>query len=189
MKKLFALLFCLVMIVSMVGCAADEAETTAAPETEAPTTEAPLSELPETEEPETDGTAANGDDMSLVEILDGIYEGYNEEMPMLATMEATDAESFTNMTFATYKDGYEAASSEPMMTSIAHAVVLVRVPDEADVEAVRAEMEEKYDPYLKWLCVEPEKSAVIANGNTIMLVMTTADLADVVIANFNALWA
>ncbi len=176
MKKLFALLFCLVMIVSMVGCAADEAETTEAPTTEAPTTEAP-----------TEATA-KGDEMSLVEILDGIYEGYTEEMPMLATTEITDAETFEWKTFATYVDGYEAAISEPMMGSIAHIVALVRVPDDADVEAVRAEIEEKHDPRT-WVCVEAEKTAVIAHNNTIMLVMSNEALADVVIANFDALWA
>ena len=176
MKKLFALLFFLVMIVSMVGCAADETATTEAPTTEAPTTEAP-----------TEATA-KGDEMSLVEILDGIYEGYNEEMPMLATTEITDAETFEWMTFATYAEGYEAAVSEPMMGSIAHSVVLVRVPEEADVEAVRAEIEEKHDPR-KWICVEAEKTAVIAHNNTILLVMSSTALADVVIANFDALWA
>lgn len=183
MKKLFALLFCLVMIVSMVGCAA---------ETEAPSTENPLNELPEAEAPETEApdtvAIAKGDEMSLVEILDGIYEGYNEEMPMLATMEITDQETFEWKTFATYVEGYEAAISEPMMGSIAHCVVLVRVPDGADAEAVRAEIEEKHDPRT-WVCVEAEKTAVVAHNNTIMLVMSSAALTDVVVANFDALWA
>ena len=162
MKKLFALLFCIVMIVSMVACAADE-----------PQTEAPL---------------AAGDQMSLTEIVEGLYEGYNEEMPMLMTTEITDAETFEGRTFAKYAEGYEAVASEPGISAIAHSVVLVRVPEGTDVEAVRAEIEQNHDPR-KWVCVEAEKTAVIAHNNTILLVMSTEALADVVIANFDALWA
>ncbi len=178
MKKLLALLFCIVMIVSMVGCASDEAETTEAPTTEAPTTEAPTTEPP----------VAQGDEMSLTEIMDTLYNGYTEELPMLATTELTDAETFEWITYASYVEGYEAVCSEPMMSSIAHSVVLVRVPEGTDVESVRAEIEQNHDPR-KWICVEAEKSAVIAHNNTILLVMSTTALADVVIANFDALWA
>ncbi|MBE6984181.1 MAG: hypothetical protein E7434_00950 [Ruminococcaceae bacterium] len=174
MKKLFALLLCLVMIFSMVGCASDETEATEAPETEA-TTEAPAT--------------AKGDEMSLTEILDGIYDGYTGELPDLVTTEITDAETFEFKTFTSYVDGYEAAISEPPMTSVAHCVVLVRVPEGADAEAVRADMEQNADPQSKWLCVMPEKIVAVAHNNTIMLVMSTADRTDAVVANFDALWA
>lgn len=170
MKKLFALLFCIVMLVSMVACAADEPATEATTE---PTTAAP----------------AAGDQMSLTEILDGIYEGYTDELPGgLAITEITDAETFEWKTYATYAEGYEAAVSESMMGAIAHTVVLVRVPDGTDVESVRAQIEENHNPR-QWICVEAEKTAVIAHNNTILLVMSSAALTDVVVANFDALWA
>ncbi len=167
MKKIFVLLFCLVMIVSMVGCAADKSETTAA------TTETP---------------AAKGDTMSLMEILEGIYEGYTGEMPEIVNMQIDNAEAFEMFAFTNSEIGYEAAVSEPMIGSIAHSVVLVRVPEGTDVEAVRSAIEENHNPR-KWVCVKAEKTAVIAHNNTIMLVMTSAELADIVIANFDALWA
>ena len=173
MKKLFALVLCLVMVLTMVACGNETEETT----TTEPTTE-----------PTTEATVAAGDEMSLMEILDGIYEGYTDELPMLGSMEIEDAETFEWITFASYVEGYEAAYSEPMIGSIAHSVVLVRVPEGTDVEAVRAEIEENHDPR-KWVCVEAEKTAVIAHNNTIMLVMSTEALADVIIANFDALWA
>ena len=163
------------MVLSMVACGSNNDETTEAPEAS-------------TTEPTTEAKTYPGDEMSLTEILDGIYEGYNEEMPMLMTTEIEDAETFEWITFAKYVEGYEAAVSEPMMGSIAHSVVLVRVPEGADVEAVRAEIEQNHDPR-KWVCVEAEKTAVIAHNNTILLVMSSAALADVVIANFDALWA
>lgn len=171
MKKLFALIFCIVMIVSMVGCAAEEAATTT--------------------EPTTEATVAAGDEMSLTEILDTLYNGLNEdEMPMLATteIEPGDAETFEWLTFTSYEEGFEAVVSEPMISAIAHSVVLVRVPEGTDVESVRADIEQNHDPR-KWVCVEAEKTAVIAHNNTILLVMSTVDMADVVIANFDALWA
>ncbi len=203
MKKFFALLLCLTMVLSMVACGAikkteddaakDNKETTTEnASTEEPTSEEPTSEDIASEDvPETEEVAENngsGDEMSLTEIMDTLYNGYNEELPMLATTEITDAETFEWITFAKYVEGYEAAVSEPMMSSIAHSVVLVRVPEGTDVESVRAEIEGNCDPR-KWVCVEAEKVAVIANNNTILLVMSSAALTDIVTANFNALWA
>ncbi len=172
MKKLFALLFCIVMIVSMVACAADDTTL----DTDVNDAAAPSEKI------------AAGDEMSLTEIMDTLYEGYNQELPMLATTTIEDAETFGYLTFTSHAEGYEAVVSEPMMTSIAHSVVLIRVPEGTDVESVRADIEQNHDPR-KWICVEAEKTAVIAHNNTILLVMTSADLADVVIANFDALWA
>lgn len=175
MKKFIALFLCLVMVLSMVACGAP-AENDEKDSNESTT------------EPTSEAKTYPGDEMSLTEILDGIYEGYNEELPSLMTTPIEDAETFEWMTYATYADGYEAAVSEPMIGSIAHSVVLVRVPEGTDVESVRAEIEQNHDPR-KWVCVEAEKTAVIAHNNTILLVMSTEALADVVIANFDALWA
>lgn len=176
MKKFLALLLCLAMAISMVACGSANEETTE------DTTEAAAPET--TTEPQV----AAGDEMSLTEIMDTLYNGYTEELPMLATTEITDAETFEWITFAKYVEGYEAVVSEPMMSSIAHSVALVRVPEGTDVESVRAEIEENCDPR-KWVCVEAEKTAVIAHNNTILLVMTNAALADIVVSNFDALWA
>lgn len=180
MKKFFALILCLVMVLSMVACGATEEDAS-----EKDTNEA--SAEPSTE-PTTEAKTYPGDEMSLTEILDGIYEGYSEELPMLMTTPIEDAETFKWTAFADYAEGYEAAVSEPMIGSIAHSVVLVRVPEGTDVESVRAEIEQNHNPR-KWVCVEAEKTAVVAHNNTILLVMSTEALADVVLANFDALWA
>lgn len=172
MKKLFALLFCIVMIVSMVACAADDTTL----DTDVNDAAAPSEKI------------AAGDEMSLTEIIEGLYEGYSEELPMLMTTEITDAETFEWLTFTSYAEGYEAVASEPMISAIAHSVVLIRVPEGTDVESVRADVEQNLDPR-KWVCVEAEKTAVIAHNNTILMVMSTTELADIVIANFDALWA
>lgn len=177
MKKLIALLLCLAMVLSMVACGGTEEETKAE------------EAAPQTTEPTTEAKTYPGDEMSLTEILDGIYEGYTGELPGgIAVTEIADKETFEWKTFATYVEGYEAAVSESMMGAIAHTVVLVRVPEGTDVESVRAEIEQNHDPR-QWICVEAEKTAVIAHNNTIMLVMSFTDLADTIIANFDALWA
>ena len=46
MKKLFALLLALAMVLSLAACGASEAPATEAPATEAPATEAPAAEAP-----------------------------------------------------------------------------------------------------------------------------------------------
>lgn len=195
MKKIFALLFCLVMIVSMVGCAADGKETSE-PVTEAPTTEATTESATEAEtEAETEApseekpAAGDPDTMPLTDMFDLLYAGCEDDLPMgVETMEVTDEETFNWITFTQYQEGFEAAYSECMIGSIAHSLVLVRVPDGTDVEAVRADIEKNHDPR-KWICVEAEKSAVVAHNNTILLVMADAVVADQVLANFDALWA
>ena len=191
MKKIFALLFCLVMIVSMVGCAADNKEASETV-TEAPTTEVSTEAETETQAPSEEKPAAGDPDtMPLADMFDLLYAGCEDDLPSAVetmTIEDGDAETFNWITFTQYQKGFEAAYSECMIGSIAHSVVLVRVPDGTDVEAVRADIEKNHDPR-KWICVEAEKSAVVAHNNTILLVMADAVVADQVLANFDALWA
>lgn len=203
MKKIFALLFCLVMIVSMVGCAANDkketSEDTAASTTETVTeseavteTEAATETEAETEAPSEEKPAdTNPDTMALVDMFDLLYAGCEDDLPNAVesmAVEDGDEETFNWITFTNYQEGFEAAYSESMIGSIAHSLVLVRVPDGTDVEAVRADIEKNHDPR-KWICVEAEKSAVVAHNNTILLVMADAVVADQVLANFDALWA
>lgn len=192
MKKLFALLLCLAMLATLIGCATDEDDTTAAPETttEETTTEDTSSEETSSEESTTEEITEpglNGDEMSLTEIVEELYNGYSEEdLPVLETYELT-SENFEWVAFIPYVEGYEAVASEPMMSSIAHSVVLVRVPDGTDVESVRSAIEANLNP-AKWVCVEAEKTTVIAHNNTILMVMSTVDRVDTISANFDALW-
>ena len=129
-----------------------------------------------------------GDTMTAEEILNGLYEGAGEdELPMgLMTMPA-EGEMFAYFLFVPEIEGAEAWVSEPGVSSIAHSVAVLRLPEDADAEAVRDEIEANMDPN-KWLCVTAEKAEVICHGQTILLVMSSADLADLVIKNFDALW-
>lgn len=188
MKKLFALMLCIVLTLSLVACSGDETEPTET--TTEPTTEPTTSEELTTEEP---GSEEVTDELvevdpfaptELTAFVDSLYEGYTEEMPALLSRMITE-EEFEYLVCTPYVEGMEAAISEPMMGSIAHSVIVLEVPEGADVEAIRADIEANADPR-RWICVEAEQVTVVANGNTILFVMSTADLSTTVVDNFNA---
>ena len=129
-----------------------------------------------------------GDTMTAEEILNTLYEGASEdELPMgLMSMQA-EGEMVEYFLFVPAIEGAEVWVSEPGVSSIAHSVAVVRLPEDADAEAVRSQIEANMNP-AKWLCVTAEKAEVICHGQTILLVMSSNDLADLVIGNFDALW-
>ena len=63
-------------------------------------------------------------------------------------------------------------ASESMITSQAHSIVLLRMPEGADMEAAKAKIAESVDPF-KWVCVgvDPDKVRVESNGNLICVVL------------------
>ncbi len=121
------------------------------------------------------------DNLSLAEIMTKLTDGI-EEMPIAENMEV-DSEIFPYFTFVDYIEGSECLASEATMSSVAHSVVLLRLPEGSDVEKVRADMEAKADP-VKWVCVGAEKVEVISKGNTILLVMSFEDITDKIVENF-----
>ena len=64
------------------------------------------------------------------------------------------------------------------------SIVLLNVPDGTDVEAICADIEANVNPR-KWICVEAEAVRVVANGNTVLLVMSSEDIVETVVANFS----
>ena len=123
------------------------------------------------------------DEMPLTDIMTTITEGV--DAPATETMELTK-DNFSAFLFIDYIENSEALVAESMIGAVAHSVVLLRVDDDADVEAVAEEIKEKMDPR-KWICVEAEKSEVLVKGNTILLIMSFADVTDPIVENFNAL--
>lgn len=67
----------------------------------------------------------------------------------------------------------EALASESQVGSIAHSVVLVRVDENADFEAIKTKIKENVNPR-KWICVGVDEGNVIVKnkGNLIILIMT-----------------
>lgn len=193
MKKIFALLLCLLMVISMVACGNNDTNNDSEQPPVSDTTDTSNSEdsvedtAEDTSEVPSDDTSNTGS-VNLEELANSLYEGIPEdEMPMMGGIPIEDAETFTYFTFIPYIEGAEAYASEPMIGSIAHSVVLINLPEGADVEAVKADIEANADPR-KWICVEAEQVTVVSHDNVVMLVMSTADMTQTVLANFEAYW-
>ena len=127
-----------------------------------------------------------GDTMSLQEIFDSILTDV-PDLPELFSLELDD-ESFEGYLFIEPIENSEALASEALINAIPHSAGLLRVPDSVDTDIIAAQIETGANPR-KWVCVEAEKTIVKAHGNTILLVMSSADTADAIAANFDALWA
>lgn len=151
MKKILAILLAMVMVLSFAACGGETEENSG----EAEVTVNPVEGTPE-------------------EIIEKIYEA-NETVPefpvMTMNLADMDAESFPMFTgLADNSKVKESAVSESMMGSQAYSMVLVRLNDAADAEAVATEMVNGIDT-AKWICVEADDLVVAAYGDLVMLYM------------------
>lgn len=109
---------------------------------------------------------------SLSDIMKEVYKNIPEdELPELVNGEVNkdNQEYYLGSSDITYK---EALASEPLMSSIAHSVVLVRANNIKDVDNIKKEIKEKVNPR-KWVCVEVDKKNVFveSKGDLIILIM------------------
>lgn len=67
-------------------------------------------------------------------------------------------------------------ASESRISSQAHSIVLLRMPEGTDMEAAKAQIAASVDPF-KWICVgvDPDKVRVESNGDLICIVMDDAN--------------
>lgn len=127
---------------------------------------------------------SNNIDDSLASIMEKVYANIpSDDLPALENIKVTkdNQEYYLGSSDFSYK---EALASEPLMSSIAHSVVLVRVNSINDVEKIKKEIKEKIDPR-KWVCVGVEDNNVIveSKGNLIILIMDN-EYATVIRDNF-----
>lgn len=125
----------------------------------------------------------------LTALVDQIYSGVSIEMPMLMTQELdmTDAETVKYFTGLENIDDVEyVVASEPMMTSQAYSLMLVKVKDGVDADAIAKTMNENVDER-KWICVTAEKIYSVASGDVVCLVMSNADTAKTVYDSFKTI--
>lgn len=125
---------------------------------------------------------------SLSEIAGLIYSGTSEGVSTasfgVAELNSDNMQYFLGTSNIEIVEGI---AIEPMMTSTAHSVSLIRLDDDADVEAVKAEILENVDP-MKWICVgvDEENIRVESVGNLVLLVMDN-NVSDIIAENFLAL--
>ena len=124
---------------------------------------------------------------TLEEIMTKVYADIPEEnLPMaLGNMEvdAESVESFLGTADIKYK---EILANESMVGSIAHSVVLVRLQDAKDADAVVEKIKTSANPR-KWICIEASNVVVKSKGDLVLLIMSNEDLAPKLEANFDNL--
>ncbi len=118
------------------------------------------------------GTTNKEVEGSLTELMDTIYKEVEPDIPMTGTTEIDD-ENLPFYLGVEELDYEEGLACEPMMGSYAHSVVLVRLKENADVDAAKKAIKESVNPR-KWICVEVEKQNVIVDniGHLVILIMS-----------------
>lgn len=168
MKRIFAILLAAILAVTLISCTKTNDDTTG-------------------EENKTD-VAVIYEEADLVAIADSLYDGIAEDQrPFVMSMPLT-SEDFEFFTFVPYEEGLEAVANEPMMSSIAHSIVLVKAPTAEKAQELAKAMKENCDPR-KWMCVEADVVEGVTNGNIAMLLMTTTEggMSETILNNFKAL--
>ena len=116
---------------------------------------------------------------SLESILDRIYEkaevsdsmkDFIKEGLQVTEITAENAGYFLGKENVEFE---AAIASEPMMSSSAYSLCLVRVKEGADIEKIKADIKENVDPR-KWICVGVDPSNVIVDniGDVVILIMS-----------------
>lgn len=120
-------------------------------------------------------------DADLSDILSQMYEkvptvqeiALGDPMPIDLT-----GEDFSYWLGVTDATGIKSAIySEPMMSSVAYSVCLIEAEEGADIDQLKEDIFNKVNA-VKWLCVTAEKVLVTNSDNTILLVMTNAEVTD-----------
>lgn len=129
----------------------------------------------------------SGDD--LVALVNKIYEGQGELYSSLMTQEldVTDNDGVPYYTGLENGENLEyLVVSEPMMMSQAYSLVLAKVKDGVDANAVAKEMSENIDTR-KWICVTAEKLYATSSGDVVFLIMTNEEMATPIFEKFKTL--
>ena len=124
------------------------------------------------------------DDMQ--NMINTIYEGVEAELPPTLNTQVVDIsnvdilKSYTGLSSNENIDAV--VVSEPMIGSQAYSLILVKVKDGQDANAIAKEMSENIDTR-KWICVEAEKLYATSQDNLAVLIMASDEWATPVYNN------
>lgn len=125
----------------------------------------------------------------LTTLVDKIYEGVTVQMPAVETqaLETTNVDVVKSFTGLDNTEDIEyLVVSEPMMSSQAYSLVLVKVKNGANANDIAKTMNENIDAR-KWICVSAEKVYTTTSGDVICLVMSNEETAKAVYESFKTL--
>ena len=145
MKKFIAIFMTILMLFSLVGCSSSKVER-----------DPVLSE-------------------DLTKVLEKVYEtaelddDFRQALQHYQTVELDDSNIKEYLGDADVKFT-EGLCSAPMMSSIPYELILLKLDEGSDVDAVKAALKENANPR-KWLCVEAEEVVVENIDNTVLFLM------------------
>lgn len=125
----------------------------------------------------------------LVTLVNKIYEGKTENLPMLDTqvLDLADTETATYVTDLTDFSNIEyLVVSQPMMNAQAYSLVMLKVKDGANVEEVAKTLNEN-SKMNRWVCVCADKVLTTSSGNVVFSIMTNAETAQTMYDEFKTL--
>ena len=121
---------------------------------------------------------------SLEELMTAVYSTIeDDEKPMMLTNIEITEENVEMYLGTTDIEFEEALASESATGSIAHSVILIRVKNGTNVEAIEEKIEDSINPR-KWICVEAEEVEVESRGNLILVVMSTEKTDEKIVKEF-----
>ena len=152
MKKIVTILISTLMIFTLVGCSSSKVER-----------DPVLSE-------------------DLTKVLEKIYEtadldkDFKESLQYYQTVELNEEniEGYLANTDVKFTQGI---CSAPMMSSIPYELILLKLDENADVDAIKSSIKENANPR-KWLCVEAEEVIVESIDNTVLFLMANKTEAE-----------
>lgn len=163
-NKIIALLLAAFMLFSVTACT----NNNTSPETDTEKTQ------------DTDTSPEKNYEGTLEDLMTAIYEKKPVEL-MLGPATAIDLENADNVTYflglSDASDIKEAVYSEPMMSAQAYSLCLVRVKEDADIDALKKDILNGINP-AKWICVQASKVIVTNYGDVIALIMADDELSE-----------
>ena len=123
---------------------------------------------------------------NINDIINTINKNNKNVLPELETMKVDikNIDEVTSYTGLKTNDGIESiVVSEPLITSQAYSVAIVKVKNNADVEKIKQEMLDNID-MRRWICVSAEQLYITNSGNVIFSVMADKDVAKAVYNDF-----
>lgn len=194
MKKIIALLLVCVMAIGVfAGCANTKdpvKDPTQNPTVNQPTdTQDPTGDVTEpdgtgdaTTPEDGETTPEDGDETTELSVTETMLNKLIEKQPMqfptmVVPIDMADEFAWNGFTGLESKEHVvEAAACEAAMGSQAFSLVLVKVDDVANVEAMAKAIQEKVNPR-KWICVNADDLMVVATGEYVLLAMMDSQYA------------
>lgn len=138
------------------------------------------------------GSNLEGDLESILESiyanadLEGYFSEFVEEGLFVQEINADNVEYHLGTSSIEFE---KAIASEPVMSTSAYSLCLIRVKEDADIDQVKEDIKNNVDP-MKWICVgvDPDNIFVENVGDVIILIMSD-EQGDKLLSSFLALGA